>query len=161
MGSEMCIRDRFQGASMIFVPPDGADAALQRASDFVRRLGFGRVTVTTAGHHDQVIAYTSQLAHVVSSAYIKSPTAASFAGFSAGSFRDMTRVAFLNADMWTELFLDNRGPLQQEIEGIIGQLRAFSEALRAGDAAQLHALLQDGREKKIQTDALLQSDAAC
>ena len=98
---------------------------------------------------------------MVSSAYIKSPTAASFAGFSAGSFRDMTRVAFLNADMWTELFLDNRGPLQQEIEGIIGQLHAFSEALKTGDAALLHALLQDGREKKIQADALLQSDTTC
>ena len=141
-------RDLFQGASMIFVPPEGADAALQRASDFVRRLGFGRITVTTARHHDQVIAYTSQLAHVVSSAYIKSPTAASFAGFSAGSFRDMTRVAFLNADMWTELFFDNQEALIRETDTLMDHLQQLRNALAENDRDTVHSLLEQGRRIK-------------
>ena len=154
--------DLYVGASMILTPDARTDMQLlETLKAFFLDIGFAGLTFSTPAEHDRIIAFTSQLAHITSSAYVKSPEAQKRRGFSAGSFRDMTRVAFLNADMWTELFLDNRGPLQQEIEGIIGQLRAFSEALRAGDAAQLHALLQDGREKKIQTDALLQSDAAC
>ena len=145
-------QDLFQGASMIFVPPENGDAVLARAGDFVRRLGFGRITVTTAAEHDRTIAYTSQLAHVVSSAYIKSPTAQNFVGFSAGSFRDMTRVAFLNETMWTELFLENRTYLKQEIDEMISHLHEYADAIGAADEQRLFQLLRDGRLRKLQSD---------
>lgn len=143
----------FDRAYMILVPPPGgAPQAQQRLEELFLGLGFGGITLTTAAEHDRIIAYTSQLAHVVSSAYIQSPTAQRFAGFSAGSFKDMTRVAYLNPDMWTQLFLANRGPLCSELDGLIACLEKYRAALRDGDAPALHALLQRGRELKIQSD---------
>ena len=115
---------------------------LQRARDFFMDLGFRRVQFTTPPIHDEIIAYTSQLAHVVSNAYIKSPTARLHKGFSAGSYRDLTRVAKLNETMWTELFLDNADNLGRELDGIIEALSAYRDALKAGDAETLKALLK-------------------
>ena len=145
--------DLFCGASMLLVPPPGDAAARARAAlpmleAFFLGLGFGRVVLTTAVEHDRTIAYTSQLAHVVSSAYIKSPTAQNYVGFSAGSFKDMTRVAFLNEAMWTELFLDNRVPLGEEIDFLIDRLREYRDALAQNDADTLHRLLHEGKELK-------------
>ena len=98
----------FHGAPMVLVPEDNNDILLlSRAKDLLSPAGFSGVSNTTAEEHDRVIAFTSQLAHVVSNAYIKSPTAGSHKGFSAGSYKDMTRVAWLNPQMWTELFMDN------------------------------------------------------
>ena len=136
----------FRGASMILVPD--VDSGLGKLSRLCTELGFGRVVVTTAALHDRTIAYTSQLAHIVSSAYVKSETARNESGFSAGSFRDLTRVAYLNEEMWTELFLDNRGPLCDELRTIIAHLQEYLDALEAGDPPTLRALLKDGRERK-------------
>ncbi|MCB6367737.1 prephenate dehydrogenase/arogenate dehydrogenase family protein, partial [Intestinibacillus massiliensis] len=98
------------------------------------------------------IAFTSQLAHAVSSAYIKSPAAIKHKGFSAGSYRDLTRVAKLNEDMWTELFLDNSDYLAEEIDGIADRLKEYSAAIKAKDGETLRSLLKDGREKKAMID---------
>ena len=98
--------------------------------------------------HDRIIAYTSQLAHVLSSAYVKSPAALTHTGFSAGSFRDMTRVAYLNPTMWTELFLDNAEPLCDEIDGLCERLKTYSDAIRNGRREELFALLKEGRDRK-------------
>ena len=136
----------FRGASMILVPD--VDSGLGKLSRLCTELGFGRVVVTTAALHDRTIAYTSQLAHIVSSAYVKSETARNESGFSAGSFRDLTRVAYLNEERWTELFLDNRGPLCDELRTIIAHLQEYLDALEAGDPPTLRALLKDGRERK-------------
>ena len=142
----------FRNASMILTPePDIDIAALERAKQFFLSIGFGRITIRTAAEHDQVIAYTSQLAHVLSSAYIGSPTAARHSGLSAGSFQDMTRVATLNAPMWRELFLDNRDNLIAELDGLIARLTQYGDALRAGDAAALERLLREGTERKAQS----------
>ncbi len=139
----------FQNASMILTPePDIDIAELERAKKFFLSIGFGRITIRTAAEHDQVVAYTSQLAHVLSSAYIQSPTALRHSGLSAGSFQDMTRVATLNAPMWRELFLDNRENLIAEIDGLAARLTQYGDALRAGDAARLEQLLQEGAERK-------------
>ena len=138
--------DLFDHASMILTPlPEEELSVLQRARDFFMDIGFRRVQFTTPEQHDQMIAYTSQLAHIVSSAYVKCPLAPRHKGFSAGSFADMTRVARLKEDLWTELFLDNREPLLTEINGLISRLQEYADALQASDAPRLEAMLRDGR----------------
>ena len=141
--------DLFVGASMILTPDENTDiAVLEQLKALFTDLGFSNITFTTPEEHDSIIAYTSQLAHITSSAYVKSPTAQIRRGFSAGSFKDMTRVARLDEVMWTELFLDNADHLTVELEGLIGHLNEYLAALKSGDADTLRALLKDGREKK-------------
>jgi len=143
----------FQNATMILVPRKQEDLFLvSRLSELLRETGFKSVTVTTAEKHDEMIAFTSQLAHVVSNAYIKSPTAAEHLAFSAGSYRDLTRVAKLNETMWTELFLDNAEHLGFELDCLIKSLQEYRDAIAAGDAETLKKLLKDGRERKEAID---------
>ncbi len=111
-------------------------------------IGFGRVVVTDAVTHDATIAFTSQIAHVLSNAYVKSPTLYNESGFSAGSFKDLSRVAMLNADMWTELFFMNRIPLLFEVQSLIYHLQQYCDALEANDRDKMHKLLEDGTERK-------------
>ena len=138
----------FKGAPMIVVPPAMDDleraTVLERLKALLAPCEFGSFTLATADEHDRNIAFTSQLAHVVSNAYVKSPTARDHRGFSAGSYRDLTRVARLNAPMWTELFLDNADHLGRELDAIIESLSAYRDALAAGDAERLEALLAEG-----------------
>lgn len=141
--------DLFDRASMILTPRGDEDPALlQRARDFFLDIGFRRVQFTTPRTHDEMIAYTSQLAHIVSSAYVKCPLADRHRGFSAGSFADMTRVARLNEGMWTELFFDNREALLPEVDGLVARLTAYRDALRDGDRDAMMTLLREGRETK-------------
>lgn len=143
----------FNNASMIFVPMEGTpDRIIEKAAKFWGAIGFTNIEVTTAENHDRIIAYTSQLAHIASNAYIKSPTALDHKGFSAGSYKDMTRVAYLNENMWTELFLENRDNLLRETEGLISALTEYADALRNNDAETLKALLKAGREQKEAAD---------
>lgn len=139
----------FDGASMILTPDNRTNLhLLEKLKTFFLEIGFGSLTFSTPDEHDRIIAYTSQLAHITSSAYIKSPEAQRRRGFSAGSFKDMTRVAQLDEDMWTELFLDNADFLTDELETLVENLSAYLEALKGRDADRLRALLKDGREKK-------------
>ena len=132
----------FQGASMLLVPTE----------PFFRSLGFEKVVVTTAENHDRMIAFTSQLAHVVSNAYVKSPEAEKHDGYSAGSYKDLTRVARLNDGMWSELFLCNREALLDELNGIIGHLEEYRDALEKGDRDGLQRLLKAGSDRKKRID---------
>lgn len=139
----------FLGASMILTPDKRTDMQLLEALKvFFLDIGFAGLTFSTPEEHDRIIAYTSQLAHISSSAYVKSPTAQQRRGFSAGSFRDMTRVARLDEDMWTELFMDNADYLTDELEGLIAHLNDYLAALNSRDAERLRELLREGREKK-------------
>ncbi|MCL2475124.1 MAG: prephenate dehydrogenase [Chloroflexi bacterium] len=139
----------FDGATMIICCDEHTNiVAIKTAELLFKSMGFLNITVTTAEEHDKIIAFTSQLAHIVSSAYIKSPTALNQSGFSAGSYKDLTRVASLNETMWTELFLENKEHLIAEIEGIIVRLAEYQEALKANDRKSLQYLLQKGREAK-------------
>ena len=143
----------FRGAPMVIVPHVFDDIAyLDRIKQLLAPAGFGKITVTTAKRHDEMIAFTSQLAHVVSNAYVKSPTAEHHKGFSAGSYKDMTRVAWLNEKMWSELFLENKEPLLFEIDSIINSLCEYRDAIRNDDAETLTALLRDGRIAKEKID---------
>ena len=141
--------DLFDGASMILCT-DGKDdpALLASARDFFLGLGFRRVQFTDPKNHDEMIAYTSQLAHIVSSAYVKCPLAQSHKGYSAGSFADMTRVARLNEDMWTELFFENREALLPVMEDLVTRVTEYRDALRDGDTEGMRRLLREGREIK-------------
>ena len=143
----------FKGAPMVLVPPIYDDIELlERIKGLLAPLGFGKFSVTTAEAHDKMIAFTSQLAHVVSNAYVKSPTAKGHKGFSAGSYKDMTRVAWLNEYMWTELFLENKEPLIFELDEIIHSLTEYRDAIANDDGDTLLGLLRDGRVAKEEID---------
>lgn len=143
----------FDNASMILTKDSFTDEeAYEKLSRFFISLGFGNIKGTTPEEHDRVIAYTSQLAHVVSSAYIKGSSCEKRYGFSAGSFKDMTRVAYLNEDMWTSLFMENRDSLISEIKELEGNLSDIREALEEKDSEKLHELLKKGRESKEKDD---------
>lgn len=143
----------FQNAVMILTPPSTLPKErLESIQDLCKEIGFSSVQLTTPVYHDRMIAFTSQLAHIASSAYIKSPAALSQKGYSAGSYKDMTRVARLNEDMWTELFLENADPLSEEIECLIEHLKEYRDAIRSKDAYTLRQLLKEGRECKAKAD---------
>ena len=148
-GLDYSLPTLFDGASMIFVPTKSStERVLEQLEAYFMSLGFGQTVRCTAQQHDHMIAFTSQLAHVVSSAYIKSPEADKHNGYSAGSYKDLTRVAKLNETMWSELFLCNAEPLAQEIDEVIKHLDEYRKAIRAGDREELTILLRDGRERK-------------
>ncbi len=143
----------FEGASMVLVPPAHTEPqTLQRVKDSLAPCGFGHLSITTAENHDRIIALSSQLAHVVSNAYIKSPTAKDHHGFSAGSYQDMTRVAALNESMWTQLFLENRDNLSKELTGLIDNLTKVRDALDAADFEAVRALMAEGSALKREID---------
>ena len=143
----------YHNAPMVIVPPDFDNIALlSRVQELLRPAGFGSYSVTTAEKHDEMIAFTSQMAHVVSNAYIKSPTAGSHKGFSAGSYKDLTRVAWLNPQMWAELFLENKDYLMRELNILIENLQKYELAMEQDDLPGLTALLDEGRRRKEEVD---------
>ncbi len=139
----------FENQPMVIVPPKRDDIALfDRIKKALTPAGFGRYSFTTAEEHDEMIAFTSQLAHVVSNAYVKSPRAQRRAGISAGSYRDLTRVAKLNPKMWTELFMENKDNLSEEIDNLVTELLKYKEAMANNDSETLERLLREGSEAK-------------
>ena len=143
----------FQGAPMVLVPPRYDDPILlERAKNLLSPCGFKSFSVTTAEAHDKMIAFTSQMPHILSNAYIKSPTAESHSGFSAGSYKDLTRVAWLNPQMWAELFLSNKENVLNELDFYIDSLSAYRQAIHEDDSEQLIALLDEGRRRKEEVD---------
>lgn len=145
--------DLYHGAPMVLMPPRFDDIELLgRVKDLLMPAGFGSYSVTTAEQHDEMIAFTSQLAHVASNAYIKSPTAKKHKGFSAGSYKDMTRVAWLAPRMWAELFLENRDFLLKEIDCYIEHLSQYKAAMEQNDEEELIRLLDEGKKRKEEVD---------
>ena len=143
----------FQGAPMVIVPPRYDDPnLLQQVKDALSPCGFKSFSVTTADEHDKMIAFTSQMPHIISNAFIKSPTALQHNGFSAGSYKDLTRVAWLNPEMWSELFLSNKENLLYELDFLIESLHSYRKALETNDCDKLIALLDEGRKRKEEVD---------
>ena len=143
----------FRGASIILVPPVYDDPVLfGRIEEVLKPAGFGHLTVTTAEKHDEMIAFSSQMAHVVSNAFIKSPTARGHKGFSAGSYRDLTRVAQLNAEMWTDLCMENSDFLIHELDFFINEVTRYKDALAEKNKESLKTLLEEGSRLKKETD---------
>ncbi len=137
---------------VITAKPDETAETLARAEELLSPAGFGSYAFTTPQEHDRRIAFTSQLAHIVSNAYIKSPQAEGHKGMSAGSYKDLTRVAWLKADMWAELFLANKDNLMSEIDGLIDRLSEYKEAISEDDQDRLIRLLEDGCKRKKEID---------
>ncbi|MBE6986671.1 MAG: prephenate dehydrogenase/arogenate dehydrogenase family protein [Ruminococcaceae bacterium] len=143
----------FQGAPMVLVPSVFDNMQLlERVKEALSPCGFGSFSVCSAEEHDRLIAFTSQMPHVLSNAYIKSPTAASHKGFSAGSYKDLTRVAWLNPQMWAELCMENRENMLFELNAYIESLQAYKKALQSKDMDALTALLEEGRKRKEEVD---------
>ncbi len=144
----------FKNACFVLVPKHQEDVyVLGKARDVIIEIGFAKITVMDAEKHDRLIAFSSQLAHVVSNAYVKSPSANEHKGISAGSYKDMTRVAYLNENMWTELFIDNGDNLTNELDILIKELTKYRDAIKAKDAETLRLLLKEGREAKERIDS--------
>ena len=143
----------FEGAPMVMVPPVFDNIQLlDRVKEALNPCKFGSFSVTTAQEHDRMIAFTSQMPHIVSNAFIKSPTALNHKGFSAGSYKDLTRVAWLNPQMWAELFLENKENILNELEFYISSLTAYRDAIRQDDLENLIALLDEGKKRKEEVD---------
>ena len=141
--------DMFVGAPMVIVPPRYDDIELySRIKELLAPLGFGRYSITTAEDHDSMIAFTSQLSHVIASSYIKSPSAERQGGFAGGTYRDMTRVAYLNAPMWAEIFISNKDCLLSEIDSLIANMSKYREAINEEDVDTLRELLEEGSRRK-------------
>lgn len=154
-GFAYALDNLFDNASFIITPTEYvSETKLNFLTDFAYAIGFKKVVTATPEEHDEIIAFTSQLAHVVSNGYIKSPTHLKQLGFSAGSFQDLTRVAKLNEDMWTPLFLMNKAPLCFEINNLIDRLTEYRDAIQSDDADTLRQLLRDGRILKENTKVL-------
>lgn len=148
-GYDNSLATLFDHASFICTPFDSTprnktDALVGLAQE----MGFARTVVTTPEHHDEMIAFTSQIAHVLACSYVLSPLAPYHAGYSAGSYRDVSRVARINADMWTELFIDNKEPLVREIDDLVSNLMKFKYNIINGDSQALHDLMEQGNRIK-------------
>lgn len=148
-GYDNSLATLFDNASFICTPFDTTprnktDALVGLAQE----MGFARTVVTTPEHHDEMIAFTSQIAHVLACSYVLSPLAPYHAGYSAGSYRDVSRVARINADMWTELFIDNKEPLVREIDDLVSNLMKFKYNIINGDSQALHDLMEKGNRIK-------------
>ena len=152
-GIEHAVTTLFDKASMILVPYSQDIAKLETVKKFFLSVGFGEVVLCSAEYHDGMIAYTSQLCHVVSNAFIKNETALSHSGYSAGSYKDLTRVARMNSKMWAELMTDNRDKLSAELDELITNLQKYQVALKNGDEQALFELLEEGNERKLTIDA--------
>ena len=145
--------DLYKGAPMVLVPPRFDDIELlDRCKKALEPCEFGSFSVTTAEDHDRMIAFTSQMPHILSNAFIKSPTALNHKGFSAGSYKDLTRVAWLNAPMWAELFLENKDYTLNELDIYIKNLTAYRDALAQEDLETLTSLLEEGKRRKEEVD---------
>ncbi len=143
----------FEGAPMVLVPPVFDDIVLlDRAKEALKPCHFGFFSVTTAEEHDKMIAFTSQMPHILSNAFIKSPTALKHKGFSAGSYKDLTRVAWLNAAMWAELFMENKKNVLFELDYYINSLQAYRDAIVDDDMDRLVTLLDEGKKRKEEVD---------
>ena len=152
-GYKYSLANLYDGMAMVIIPKTCDDMNwLEHIKDLLKPARFGTVTVTTAENHDKMIAFTSQLAHVVSNAYIKSPTAREHHGYSAGSYKDLTRVAWLNEVMWTELFMENRDYLTEEIRFLREELKKYQNALEQQDFEKMRELLREGKERKVEVD---------
>ena len=137
---------------ILIKPKEGYEdqAAVEKLRSIITKMGFSRITEVDADTHDNKIGFTSQLCHVVASAMVESAGDPEITSFGGGSFEDLTRIAMINAPLWTELFLANREKLIAHIENFESQLDNLKKLIETQDANGLQSLLQDVRNKRIQ-----------
>ncbi len=151
-GIDRSVSTLFDKASMILTNVNADIFTLEQVKKFYLSLGFSEVVITTPEYHDRAIAFTSQLCHIVSNAFIKNEIASEHFGYSAGSYKDLTRVARLNPEMWAELMIENKDNLQKELDEFIKNIQKYSDALNNGDKESLKELLREGNERKLSID---------
>ena len=147
-GFDVSDADLYRGASCIVIPCDANEDEVKVVSDFHLSLGFGGIKISTPKEHDRMISFTSQLPHILACAYVLSPNCMNHKGFSAGSYRDVSRVANINAELWSELFLDNKEPLLKELDTLINNIQSMEKAISNNDKEKLMALLNKGHQIK-------------
>lgn len=139
----------FRGASIILTPyPFMGRGPLDKLCPVLRALGFGKIVSTTPAHHDEMIAYTSQLCHVISGAYIKDRLAPETNGYTAGSFADMSRIATMDEKTWSDLFLENKEYLLSAVGRFRERMEEFEKLLAAQDKAGLERWIKEGADMK-------------
>lgn len=138
----------YEGASFIITPCGAPDSKVEVLKDLALSIGFGQVKLSTPEEHDRMIAFTSQLPHVLACSYVLSPSCMNHKGFSAGSYRDVSRVANINAKLWSELFLENREPLIEELDILVENIGKIAGAIKQNDREKLEALLEEGHKIK-------------
>lgn len=151
-GIDRSVSGLFDKASMILTNVNADIFTLEKLKAFYLTLGFAEVVITTPEYHDRAIAFTSQLCHIVSNAFIKNEIASEHFGYSAGSYKDLTRVARLNPKMWAELMIENGDNLSSELDEFIENVQKYSVALKNGDKVELEKLLREGNERKLLID---------
>lgn len=147
-GYESADSDLFNGASYIIAPCGASDKSVKILSDLALEMKFGMIKITDPEEHDRMIAYTSQLPHILACAYVLSPCCKNHNGFSAGSYKDVSRVANINAELWSELFMENRGPLIGELEVLYNNMTAIINAVKDGDKKKIEELLEKAHKTK-------------
>jgi prephenate dehydrogenase len=139
----------FEGRNYILMPhPSNKRENLAFFKDFAAALGFARITETDYESHDRKIAFTSQLCHLIASALVESAEDSGITAFGGGSFEDLTRIAMINAPLWTELFLANRKELLAQTDAFILSLERITGFIRNADSAGLCAFLEAVRAKR-------------
>lgn len=153
-GIQNSVETLFDKANMIIIDHEKTDAeAVETLTDLFNKMGFKLIKHCSSDHHDTKIAYTSQLAHIVSNAYVKSPSAKDYVGFTGGSFQDMTRIAGVDEEVWTRLYMLNREKISEELSILIGNLQKYLKAFENNNEEELKKLLQEGRKEKVRLDA--------
>lgn len=140
--------DLYRGASYIVVPCEASEKAVKTLCDLAMEINFGGIKITTPEEHDKMIAYTSQLPHVLACSYVLSPCCMNHKGFSAGSYHDVSRVANINSKLWSELFLENKEPLIKELDLLIENINKITDAIKKEDKETLTALLEQAHQTK-------------
>ncbi len=147
-GFDVSEADLFVGANVIIVPCDAPQSAVDKIAALAKKLRFGTIVYATPEEHDRMISYTSQLPHVIACAYVYSPACMKHKGFSGGSYRDVSRVANINSELWSELFIENKEPLTDEINTLINGLTEIRDAIQKGDRAELSEILHRAKDIK-------------
>ncbi len=140
--------DLFQGASYIIVPCGAEKSDVDKVSDLMKSIGFKTVRTADPEEHDRMIAFTSQLPHIIACSYVLSPSCRGHKGFSGGSYRDVSRVARINVPLWAELFAENRESLVSELDIFIENITGLRNAISENDSERVSRILSEARKIK-------------
>lgn len=159
-GYENSLATLFVGASMILTPFEGTDpAVVETLKKYFASIGFAETVVTTAERHDDMIAFTSQLCHVIATTYARDPRVKDSPGFSAGSYANMTRIATQNANDWSALYSDNRDATVSVLDGFIDRFRELRDAIASDDRETVRRIIDEGtRAKRHELQERLRGD---
>lgn len=143
----------FRDANYIVVPTDkNTEKAIHWCKNLGRILGFQRISELTPREHDSMIAYVSQLTHCIAVALMTCDDNEKLRDYTGDSFRDLTRIARINEDMWTELFFMNREPLLERIDSFIGEMESIREMIAKEDAEGLKEKMRLSTKRRLLFD---------